>query len=372
MACLLFILPACQSAAMPPLPVTPNTPALEIAVLSPTCGEFQPLGQPMRNGIELALDEWDQQGGAAGQRLTWRLYDTGCTFAEGQQAARQAIAEGHQFMLGPLCTEAAIAAAAEAEAAGVVLIAPASPQPLVTVNPQGQPRPTVFGMVVTPDTQGKQAATFAIDELGTATAAILTPPNDDYSLALAQAFARQFIALGGQLVYQAELAADNSAPLLAAQHAGAALIYLPAAPATANEVLSHRQGVTLPVLGDDRWDSSQLDRALAEGSYFPRHVNLTGSNPNFAAWAKSYQAIYATAPGPLAALGFESAQVLAQAINQSGRVVPLTVAKTLARHPFNGLAGEITFTPVHNRRTVMSFVQVKAGQLQPLPQLNSP
>jgi branched-chain amino acid transport system substrate-binding protein len=366
--CILLTLAACNP-TMPPLPATSTAPPLEIAVLSPTSGEFLPAGRRLRHGIEMAFDAWNSRSDPTGPRLSWRLYDTDCTFATGQQAAQQAIADGHQFILGPICSEAAIAAAAEAETAGVVLIAPASPHPLVTMNPQGQPRPTVFRAVFTPDFQGQMAATFAIGEVSATKAAIFIVPGDDYGLALARAFADRFTN-DGKLVYQTEVIADNTANLLAAQQAGAELIYLPAEPATANQVVGQLRDAglndNLSLVGDDRWDSSQLDRSLAEGSYFPRQFSLDGDNPAVAAWAESYKSIYAIEPDALAALGFDSATMLAQAIDQAGSTAPVAVAEAMARTQFSGVTGTISFNPEHNPRQSIRFVRIMEGQLQPL------
>ncbi|MDX1521810.1 MAG: penicillin-binding protein activator, partial [Anaerolineae bacterium] len=103
----------CRSNLPPPpstpsLPATPSGPVLQIGLLSPESGELNTFGRVMRNGVGLAFDEWNANKSASDYRVVWQNYDTGCTFEAAQQAVEQAVADGLKFLIGPLCSEAAI------------------------------------------------------------------------------------------------------------------------------------------------------------------------------------------------------------------------------------------------------------------------
>jgi len=359
--------------SMPPLPATPAGPTLRIALLAPTGGELAPFGRAVRNSVLMASDAWNQQGGVSNHQIEWVRYHTDCTFETAQQAARQAINDGLQFIIGPICSEAAIATARQAQAANVLMISPGATHPLVTVNPQGQPRPTIFRASYTYSLQGHAAAQFARNTLNVSRAALLTQANDDYAQALTQAFANQFTAGGGQIMHQANYTPGltNFADLLQAVHQSKAeLIYLP----TTNQTVVNRisgqleqLGLSAPannegglvLLGSDGWSADELELAAAEGSYFA--VHFAPDNPPAQAWVEQYKSNYAVRPTQLAALSFDAANMLAQAIQQAGTLEPAQVAQTLQQTTFSGVTGNLTFNQHHNPVKPVHFVRIQNG-----------
>lgn len=354
------------SGNMPPIPATPSGPTLQIAVLTPTSGELATFGRLMRNGIIMAFDHWNNEGGVLGRRLEWQLYHTDCTFEATRQATQQAIDNGLRFIIGPLCSEAAIAAAELAEMNQALMIAPAATHPLVTVNGHNRTRPTVFRAGYSYNLQGRAAARFASHWLGVTRAAVLLNPTDDYSTALAGIFAQEFTAQGGTITQQATYAQENTdfLPLLAnIQQTGAQLIYLPAGPEVANQLAGQmsQHNINLLLLGSDAWHADNLNKTAAEGSYFPLHFTPNNEQPFTQRWAEDYKSAYATEPTALAALSFDATQLLLQAIQQTGRPDPAQVAKTLEQQQMLGVTGQISFDNQHNPLKPVYFVQIKKG-----------
>jgi branched-chain amino acid transport system substrate-binding protein len=354
----------------PPLPVTSSEPVIRIALLAPTGGELATVGRVMQNGVTMAFDELNSSGGVLGRRIEWATYDTDCTFDSAQQATQQAIAAGLMFMIGPLCSEAAIAAATVAEPAGALVIAPAATHPLVTINSQGQTRPTIFKGSYAYALQGQAAARFGREALKLSRTAVLVNPNDDYSTELAEAFAHQFTADGGRTVYQGDYAADTAdflTLLAAARQAGAELVYLPTSAAVANRVAGQLRASefagSLTLLGSDAWDFDALDVAAAEGSYFPVHFSPDSPQPHLQKWLDAYQARYAVAPNALAAVSYDSAYLLATAIRQADSFEPANVAQLLQRTTFEAITGPISFDAQHNPLKPAPFVKVQNGRI---------
>ena len=124
---LLVLASQCNNSAIsapptPVLPATPTGPSLHIALLSPHSGELATFGRMARNGSIMAFEAWNQKGGILGQPITWSIYDTQCDFDTARAAAQQAIADGQTFIIGPVCSEAAIGAATITQDQKVLLI----------------------------------------------------------------------------------------------------------------------------------------------------------------------------------------------------------------------------------------------------------
>ncbi len=365
---LLFSVVACQSAIpappTPPLPATPAGPTLRVALLSPMSGEMATFGRQMRNGIIMAFDGWNKRGGPRAHRLTWQLYDSQCDFDRAEQVTQQAIEEGHHLIIGPLCSEAAIAAALVAEANSALLITPTATHPLVTVTGQGQTRPTVFRASYAYPQQAAAVAHFAATDLAVENVALLYDPGDAYSTALARTFEQTFTAQDGRIAYRTTLTPETPdlVPILTAlRTAGSQVVYAPLDPELAarlNEAAAPSEPLIL--LGSDRWATTHFDQSGLVGSYYPLHFTPNDDRPQIVRWAEAYKAIYAVEPDSLAALGYEAADLLAQAVDTGGSIDPATVAHTLAQNTFETFTGPLRFDDHHNPIKPIPILEVEA------------
>lgn len=353
--------------AGPGLPATPTTPALQVALLSPASGELATFGRMMRDGSIMALETQNAGGGLLGHHLEWVTYDSGCDFEMGQQAARQALADGLEFIIGPLCSAGAIAAAEVAEAGGALLIAPAATHPLVTLNSRDRTRPAVFRAAAAYSLQGQAAARFGREELGAGRAAILFDPHNDYSAGLAEAFAGQFVAGGGQIVYRGATTpgqADFGELAAAVRSSGSQVAYLPATPAVVNDLARRLKepGAGVTLLGSDSWQNGELDLAAAAGSYYTVHFSSDDPRPELQAWREAYKAIYAVEPTTLAALGYDAARMLIAAIQEAGVPEAGPAAAALEQAAIDGAAGRFWLDSRHNPVKAMPVLAIRAGQ----------
>jgi branched-chain amino acid transport system substrate-binding protein len=365
-----------QTPPTPPLPAAPAGPVIRVAILAPTQGELATFGRMMRSGPLLAFEQENDQAGLLDHHIEAVVYHTDCRFDTAVEATRLAIEAGHQLIIGPLCSDAAIAAAQVAEAAGVLLIAPAATHPLVTVNSQGATRSTVFRVSYAYPAQGQAVARFAYETLKARRAALFFNPGDDYTTSLTQAFAEQFDTLGGGILHRAPYhPADEDflETLSVMQEKGVEVIYLPAAAPVVNRVAaqlnaltpSQASGVepTRPILlGSDSWQSPELDWAAIEGDYFATHFVPADPRPAVQTWIEAYQAAYAIEPDTLAALGYDAAALLIQAARQAGTFDPEALATVLEAGSFEGVTGAISFDSQHNPVKPIPIVRVRDNQ----------
>jgi branched-chain amino acid transport system substrate-binding protein len=328
-------------------------------------GELATFGETVRNGINLAFDEWSDREGANGQPIEWVLEDTRCDPLEARRAVERAVSQhGVRFIIGGVCSEAAVPIARFADEQGVLFIAATATHPLVTVDGDGATRSLVFRAGYAYPYQGRAAARFALGELDARRAVVLTNPSDDFVRSLGDEFVEAFVAGGGQVVakpiYDSQ---ELDFEAMMADIAGAMpqVLYVPHAYPVANRVGSHvrAQGLDVTLLGSDVWDRDALDLGVLEGAYFTTHYSREAPSPMAKAWRERYLSAFAVEPDTLAALGYDSASLLASAIQDAGSPSPNDVARRLEKMEFEGVTGRWRFDSWHNplKPVVVSRIQ---------------
>lgn len=173
--------------------------AIQIRSLEAISGDVAFLGIPNDRGTALAVADYGQIKGHDVEVGT--SLDDLCS-ADGGQAAAQTIAADEEVVgvIGTSCSGAATAAMPLISNAGMVMISPSNTSPALTSDLEGgQGSDYNVGYYRTAHNdlfQGRGAATFAFEELGLKTAAVIHD-GDPYTNGLAQAFADAFEALGG-------------------------------------------------------------------------------------------------------------------------------------------------------------------------------
>ena len=159
----------------------------DLGVVMPSSGPNGYLGQALFNGVRIAVDEHNEAVEAAGPGAMRRQVQMVFRDSEGtpqgaEDAARDAIAEGADALIGPLFSQGALTAAAVAEESGVPLLAPLANAEEVSAN-----RSFVFQANPTFAERGRAMARYAVnrlslDRVGTAVEA--NTPGADMGRAL--------------------------------------------------------------------------------------------------------------------------------------------------------------------------------------------
>src|SRR5215207_9751506 len=103
-----------------------------IGLAGPMTGKLAWFGEQMERGAELAVAEINAAGGVLGQQVRLVMADDFCDPEQAVAAARKLVSDGVIFVVGHYCSHAAIPASEIYEAAGVLLISPASINPMLT------------------------------------------------------------------------------------------------------------------------------------------------------------------------------------------------------------------------------------------------
>jgi len=348
---------------------------LKIAILAPLSGSVPTFGEMTRDGALLAIDEWNAKGGVLGMKIVPVVEDSQCEADPAVNAANKVIdVDKVHYIVGEVCSKASIPLSEVANAKKVVQISPTSTNFNVTVDANGNVKPFTFRACFIDPFQGTVGAKFAQDNLGAKTAFLIYDQGNDYTRGLAEAFEAAFVAGGGQIVGKETYTAqdtDFSAILAKVSEAKPDMIYLPDYYNIVNLVTAQakEKGITAPFVGGDGWDSSDLDRAAADGGYYTNHYSEQDTRPIVQDWLKKFGDKYKDAngnpkvPDALATLAYDATNLLIAAIDKAGVDDPEKVKDALAGLTWEGVSGRITFDQNHNPIKAAVILQVKDGKI---------
>jgi branched-chain amino acid transport system substrate-binding protein len=106
---------------------------IKVGIPGPVTGPIAYLGQHMKWGAELAIEQVNNGGGVLGRKLTLLMQDSSCRPAEGVAAARKLIDQDKvDFLISDICSGSTMALMPVVEAAHMPLIVAASTLPDIT------------------------------------------------------------------------------------------------------------------------------------------------------------------------------------------------------------------------------------------------
>jgi branched-chain amino acid transport system substrate-binding protein len=316
-------------------------------------GRTSSFGQSTKNGAEMAADEINKAGGIDGRKIQIIVEDDQGEPNKAATVVTKLINQDKVMaILGEVASSNSLAAAPKAQAAKVPMISPSSTNPAVT-----QVGDYIFRVCFIDPFQGEVMAKFAANNLKAKRAAILYDFNSDYSRGLFEFFKRSFTSLGGQIVLEKSYTQgdrDFSGQLTAIRSANPDVIYVPGYYGEVGVISNQTKqlGIKAPLLGGDGWDAPQLWQlggASLNGNYISNHYSVDDPSPAIQKFVADYKARYNISPDALAALGYDSMKVLADAIKRAGSTENTKLRDAIAQtKDFPGVTGKISIDKDRN------------------------
>lgn len=326
-------------------------------------------GKSTHEGIMMAVDEINAAGGVNGRKLKVFTEDDQSKAEEAANAVTKLISQNNVVaVLGEVASSSSMAAAPVCQANKVPMISPSSTNPAVTEKGD-----YIFRMCFIDPYQGEAAANYVTKTLGVKTAAILTDVRSDYSTGLARFFKETFVKNGGRIVGEQSYAKGDSdfrAQLTSIKQGKPQIIFVPGYYNDIGQIAIQAKdlGINAPLVGGDGWESPKLieigGKAL-EGSFFTTHYHQDDPSEAVRNFVQKYEERYKYKPDALAALGYDAARVLADAIKRAGTTDgPALRDAIAATKNFPGVTGAITLGPDRNpigKKLVV--LEIRNGQL---------
>jgi branched-chain amino acid transport system substrate-binding protein len=320
------------------------------------------------NGIKLAVEERNAAGGVKGKQIRLITYDNQGKLEESASAVTRLIDQDKVVaVLGEVASSRSLAGGPVAQREGVPMISPSSTNPDVTAIGD-----MIFRVCYIDPFQGKVNAVFAIDYLKKKRGAVLYNRQQAYSSGLNTNFKDAFTKLGGEIVAeQAFSDGDNdfSAQLTRIREAKPDFIFVPVYYTEIVNIAKQARGLgmTMPLIGSDGWDSPNLKNAgdALNGCFFSNHYSHEDQRPEVQEFVKKYKAKHGETPDGLAALGYDAARLLFDAMDRaeslSGKDLAASIAATKG---FAGVTGSITIDKDRNAEKVAVMLEIVNGELK--------
>jgi branched-chain amino acid transport system substrate-binding protein len=196
--------------------------------------------------------------------------------------------------------------------------------------------------------------------------------SDDYSQGVAKAFAEKAKELGITVVANEGYGADDQdfrTQLTKIQALNPDALFLPdyTKKVALIAIQAREVGYTKPLLGADGWDGvlTALDasnKKAVNNSYFSNHYSTTDTEKVVADFVANYTAKYKDAPNSFAALGYDSAYIMVNAIKTAGSTDKEAIIAALKATKYTGVTGAITFDEKRNPIKSVSVIKLENGE----------
>lgn len=332
-------------------------------------GSQATFGQSTDNGIKLAVEEINAAGGINGKKVRLITYDDkGDAREAGTAVTRLVTKDGVVAVLGEVASSLSLAGAPVCQDNGVPMITPSSTNPKVTKAGE-----MIFRVCFIDPFQGSVCAKFAreSDRLKASKAAILTDQASAYSVGLQEEFEKAFVALGGTVVSKqtySEGDQDFSAQLTAIRSSEPDVVFIPGYYTDVGNIAvqAKKLGLNAPLLGGDGWDSSKLGEIGGEalnGCFYSNHYSHQDPSERVQTFIKKYAEKHNNeTPDGLAALGYDAARILFQAMASAKSLGGTDLAAELAKtKDFDGVTGRISIDADRNAVKPAVILEMKDG-----------
>ena len=315
-------------------------------------GDGASFGQSSREGAELAVAEINDGGGLlGGRKIKLLVEDDQSKPEEASNAVTKLITQDKVVgVIGEVASRRSLAAGPVCQKYQTPMVSPASTNERVT-----EIGDYIFRVCFIDPFQGEVLAKFAYNDLKARKVAVLKDIQQDYSVGLTDSITKNFTALGGKVldpVSSSSGDADFKAILtqVRSQQPDAIFVtgYYPEAAIIVRQ--ARELGMKMPMLGGDGWvgDALKNGREALANCYISNHYSGDNPDPIVQNFVKSYRAKYGHEPDSIAALGYDAAKVLADAITRAKSTEGPKIREALANADVPGVTGRLKMNAKRN------------------------
>lgn len=297
-----------------------KTDVISVGTILPISGPVSAYGIQARDAMLMAFEEINGQGGVLGKKLSLIVEDDENSPEKTTNAFKKLTSKDKvNVIVGGMTSKCTLAITALAQAKGILLITPTSTND--TVTDAGD---MIFRSCYNDSFQGVVMGQYAVETLKAAKVAVLYDISNDYSVGLADSFKKKIESLGGSVVATESYSAgdkDFNAQLTKIKAASPDALFIPDYYSTISLVAKQirAQGIMIPILGADGWDeitNNAGDEVL--NGFYCNHYSSDSTDEKVQTFVNAFKAKYNQSPNALAALSYDAAYLVAEAIKNAG------------------------------------------------------
>jgi branched-chain amino acid transport system substrate-binding protein len=343
---------------------------IKVGEFASLTGKEAAFGNSSHKGTALAIDDLNAAGGVLGKQLKLITEDNRTTQGESATVVRKLISRDKVVaVLGEVASGRSLEGASVCQPNKIPMISPSSTKPEVTEKGD-----YIFRVCFIDPFQGKVLAMFANNTLKVKNVAMIVDAASPYSVGLANNFKENFAALGGKVVIEQKFSSgdkDFKAQLTAVKAANPEAVFAPCYYTEAALIVRQGRelGLTVPMFGGDGWEAPellQLGGQAMEGTYYSTHYSAEDQSPRVQEFVKKFRAKWNNeTPDAMAALGYDSALVLADAMKRAGTTdEPKLRDAIAATKDFEGVTGKTTLDENRNATKPAVVITIKDGKFK--------
>ncbi len=341
---------------------------IKIGGLAPLTGDVSVYGVAVDNGVKMAVEEINADGGVLGKQIEYIVYDEKGDATEAVNAYNKLVQSDNVVaIIGDVTSKPTLAVAQQAAKDKIPLITASGTAENIT-----QAGENIFRACFIDPFQGELMASYASKKLEKKTAAIIYNISDDYSKGLYEAFEAAAGDLGIEVVQvegYGKGTVDFKAQLTNIKSKNPDVIFLPVyyQDVALIAVQAKELGIEAQFLGADGWDGviGQVDESnmdAVNGAYFCSQYSAQSDDPNLQAFLSKYKETYGMDASQFAVLGYDAMKMLAQAISEAGSTDSAAITSAMASIDFTGLTGHMTFDENRNPVKSAAITQIDNGE----------
>ena len=347
----------------------PATDTIKIGNYAAITGKDGTFGDSSTKATRLAIDEINAAGGVLGKQIELLVEDTQSKPGEASTVVKKLITRDKVVaLIGEVTSSRSLEGAGVAQAFKIPMLSPSATNPAVTATGD-----YIFRACFIDPFQGSVLATFARDKLQARRAAVLTSISSAYSTGLGEVFTARFpLGGGGEIVASPKFAEgdkDFKAQLTAIKAASPDVIFVPAYYTEVALIAKQARelGITAPLIGGDGWEAPELLEiagSALEVCYYSTHYSAESPDPKVQSFVKKYRDRFdGRTPDGMAALGYDAAYLLVDAIRRAGSTEPAALRAALAAtKAFDGITGRIDMDADRNASKPAAILTIKDGK----------
>ena len=303
---------------------------LMIGGIGPTTGNNAIYGTAVKNGIQLAVDEINADGGINGYQIEYQFEDDQSDSEKSVNAYSTLKDWGMQMLVGTVTSAPCVAVVEESHADNLFQFTPSA----TTV--EAVQYDNAFRMCFSDPSQGTVSADYIADNSLASKIAVIYDSSDTYSTGIYQSFAAEAEERGLEIVtaqaFTADSSTDFSVQIQKAKDSGAELVFLPIYYQQASLILAQadRAGFAPEWFGVDGMDGildvEGFDASLAEGLMFLTPFTPDADDEATQTFVANYEKEFGDTPIQFAADAYDCMYVIKAAAEKADVTPDMSVS----------------------------------------------
>ena len=301
-----------------------------IGGIGPTTGNNAIYGTAVKNGIQLAVDEINADGGINGYQIEYQFEDDQSDSEKSVNAYNTLKYWGMQMLVGTVTSAPCVAVVEESHADNLFQFTPSA----TTV--EAVQYDNAFRMCFSDPSQGTVSADYIADNSLASKIAVIYDSSDTYSTGIYQSFAAEAEERGLEIVtaqaFTADSNTDFSVQIQKAKDSGAELVFLPIYYQQASLILAQadRAGFAPEWFGVDGMDGildvEGFDASLAEGLMFLTPFTPDADDEATQTFVANYEKEFGDTPIQFAADAYDCMYVIKAAAEKADVTPDMSVS----------------------------------------------